>query len=101
MPAKPSASGDLPLPRETFVHGNEQFLNALLDRLRHRGLDHFGIFAGISRGQRYLRRHDVGELRDRDRLAAGAAEIDAGQSLVAGLFHKSCGICPPQESTAG
>ena len=77
-PAKPSASDDLPLPREIFVHGNEKFLNALLDRLRHPGLDHFGIFAGISRGQRYLRRHDVGELRDRDRLAAGAAEIDAG-----------------------
>ena len=78
MPAKPSASRNLPLPREIFVHGNEKFLNALLDRLRHPGLDHFGIFAGISRGQRYLRRHDVGELRDRDRLAAGAAEIDAG-----------------------
>jgi hypothetical protein len=47
-PAKPSASDDLPLPREIFVHGNEKFLNALLDRLRHPGLDHFGIFAGIS-----------------------------------------------------
>jgi hypothetical protein len=63
------------------------------------------IFAGISRGQRYLRRHDVGELRDRDRLAAGAAEIDAEAilvaGLVAGLFHKDCGICLPQESTVG
>jgi hypothetical protein len=24
-----------------------------------------------------------------------------GQSLVAGLFHKDCGIYPPQESTVG
>jgi hypothetical protein len=47
------------------------------------------IFAGISRGQRYLRRHDVGELRDRDRLAAGAAEIDAEAILVAGPCRRS------------
>jgi len=85
MPAKLSASGNLPLPREIFVHGNEKFLNALLDRLRHRGLDHFGIFAGISRGQRYLRRHDVGELRDRlfsQRLRClSSAGVDGGQAV--------------------
>ncbi len=38
----------------------------LLDGLRHRGLDHLGIGAGIGGGERDLRRHDLGELRHRD-----------------------------------
>ncbi len=42
-------------------------VDLLLDRLRHRGLDHFGVGAGIVGGQRHLRRHDIGKLRDRDR----------------------------------
>ena len=42
-------------------------VDLLLDRLRHGGLDHFGVGAGIVRGQRDLRRHDVRKLRDRDR----------------------------------
>ena len=41
-------------------------VDLLLDRLRHRGLDHFGVGAGIVRGQRDLRRHDFRKLRDRD-----------------------------------
>ena len=42
-------------------------VDLLLDWLRHRGLDHFGIGAWIGRGQRNLRRHDIRELRDRNR----------------------------------
>ena len=42
-------------------------VDLLLDRLRHRRLDDFGIGTGISRGEGYLWRHDVGELRDRNR----------------------------------
>ncbi len=42
-------------------------VDLLLDRLRHRRLDHLGIGAGIGRVERHLRRHDIGELRDRDR----------------------------------
>jgi hypothetical protein len=56
----------------------ERIVNAvdlLLDRLRHRGLDHFGIRAWIGRGQRDLRRHDIRELRDRNRRDGN----DAGQ----------------------
>src|SRR5262249_57678970 len=41
-------------------------VDLLLDRLRHRGLDNFGVSARVERGQRHLRRHDVRELRDRD-----------------------------------
>ncbi len=50
-------------------------VDLLLDRLRHRGLDHFGIGARVGRGQRHLRRHDVRELCDRDHRDGN----DAGQ----------------------
>ena len=42
-------------------------VDLLLDGLGDRGLDRFGVGAGIIRGQRDLRRHDFGKLRDRDR----------------------------------
>jgi len=42
-------------------------VDLFLDRLRHGGLDHFGVGAGIVGGERDLRRHDIGKLRNRDR----------------------------------
>src|SRR5262249_44624462 len=42
-------------------------VDLLLDRLRHRRLDHFGIGPRIARVERDLRRHDFRELRDGDR----------------------------------
>ena len=39
-----------------------------LDRLRHGLLDHGGPGARVARGDLHLRRHDVGELRDRQRV---------------------------------
>jgi hypothetical protein len=53
--------------RRLIVNRVIDAVDLLLDRLRHRGLDHLGVGAGIVRGQRDLRRHDIGELRDRDR----------------------------------
>ena len=50
-------------------------VDLLLDRLRDRGLDHFGVGARVVRGQRDLRRHDVRELGDRNRRNGD----DAGQ----------------------
>ena len=41
-------------------------VDLLLDRLRDRGLHHFGVGARIVGLHRDLRGHDVGELRDRD-----------------------------------
>ena len=38
----------------------------LLDRLGHRSLYYFGIGARINRGEGYLRRHNIWELRDRN-----------------------------------
>src|SRR5262249_30960618 len=51
-------------------------VDLLLDRLRHRGLDHLGIGARIRGVEPDLRRHDVGELRDRYRSDGD----DAGES---------------------
>jgi hypothetical protein len=42
-------------------------VDLLFDGLGDRGFDHFGIGTRISRVERYLRRHDIGKLRDRDR----------------------------------
>ena len=42
-------------------------VDLLLDRLRHGRLDDLGVGAGIGSRERDLRRHDVGELRHRDR----------------------------------
>ena len=50
-------------------------VDLLLDRLRDRGLDHFGVRAWVARGQRDLWRHDIRKLRDRDRRNGD----DAGQ----------------------
>jgi len=51
----------------------------LLNGLRHGRLDDLGVGAGINRGQRHLRRHDLGELRHRDledREQAGEGDDD-------------------------
>ena len=50
-------------------------VDLLLDRLRDRGLDHFGVGARVVRGQGDLRRHDVRKLGDRNRRNGD----DAGQ----------------------
>ena len=42
-------------------------VDLLLDWLRHGRFDHFGVGARIGGVERHLRRHDLGELRDRDR----------------------------------
>jgi hypothetical protein len=52
-------------------------VDLLLDGLRHRGLDQFGIGARIVGGQLDLGRHDIGKLRDRnDRDGDDAAQGD-------------------------
>ena len=53
--------------RRLIVERVVDAVDLLLDRLRHRGLDHFGIGAGIICGERDLWRHDFRELRDRNR----------------------------------
>ena len=78
-------------------------IDLLFDRLRHRRLDHFGVGAGIIRGERDLRRHDIGKLRDRNRRNGNEARQrdddgnDDGEARPVdeniGKHYAGCSLC--------
>ena len=78
-------------------------VDLLFDRLRHRCLDHLGIGAGIIRGERNLRRHDIGKLRDRNRRNGNEARQrdddgnDDGEARPVdeniGKHYAGCSLC--------